>query len=186
LLTSVPNLKIFRDNHVVQEFNKSYHNRKAKKAPANSIKSSINRKSTNSIDKTTSNESIVKDLAVEQRVESRMHSSNILRNSFIIEEDEEKAEELVDDAAEDEDITNTNTNSNTNDRISGTTLTTTELSRSRGQSPAKKILSEITTNMGASPTAISGDMLDKAFELPFSELVYINLADNQVGLTSYF
>ncbi len=115
-----------------------------------------------------------------------MHSSNILRNSFIIEEDEEKAEELVDDAAEDEDITNTNTNSNTNDRISGTTLTTTELSRSRGQSPAKKILSEITTNMGASPTAISGDMLDKAFELPFSELVYINLADNQVGLTSYF
>ncbi len=186
MLTSVPNLKIFRDNHVVQEFNKSYHNRKAKKAPANSIKSSINRKSTNSIDKTTSNESIVKDLAVEQRVESRMHSSNILRNSFIIEEDEEKAEELVDDAAEDEDITNTNTNSNTNDRISGTTLTTTELSRSRGQSPTKKILSEINTNMGASPTAITGDMLDKAFELPFSELVYINLADNQVGLTSYF
>jgi len=117
-----------------------------------------------------------------------MHSSNILRNSFIIEEDEEKAEELVDDAAEDEDITNknTNTNSNTNDRISGTTLTTTELSRSRGQSPTKKILSEINTNMGASPTAITGDMLDKAFELPFSELVYINLADNQVGLTLNF
>lgn len=115
-----------------------------------------------------------------------MHSSNVLRNSFIIEEDEEaaaaQAEEEEDTGEEEDAITNANTMSNTNTRASGQTCVTEV--RSRSQSPAKKLSDSVHSVAAsvASPAA-GGDMPDKAFELPFSELVYINLADNQVGLT---
>ena len=201
----MPNLKIFRDNHVVQEFNKSYHTRKSKRAPpaatsgggaggkltsAASSNAMRNNKIATSTDRPTSNESMVRDLTIEQRVNSEinMHSSNVLRNSFIIEEDEEaQAEEEEDIGGEEEDaITNANTMSNSNNRASGQTITET---RSRGQSPAKKLADSVHSAGAAAANVASpaaGDMLDKAFELPFSELVYINLADNQVGLTRLF
>lgn len=204
----MPNLKIFRDNHVVQEFNKSYHTRKSKRAPpaatsagggagkstsAASSNAMRNSKLATSTDRPNSNESMVRDLTVEQRVNSEinMHSSNVLRNSFIIEEDEEAAaaaaeEEEEDTGEEEEDATtNANTMSHSNNRASGQTCVTEV--RSRGQSPAKKLSDSVHSVAAkvASPAA-GGDMLDKAFELPFSELVYINLADNQVGVTLFF
>lgn len=141
-----------------------------------------NNKLATSTDRPTSNESMVRDLAIEQRVNSEinMHSSNVLRNSFIIEEDEEAAEahEEEEDNEEEETVatTNANTLSNSNNRASGVV---TE-AKSRGQSPAKKLSDSVLSVAGANAASPGGDMLDKAFELPFSELVYINLADNQV------
>lgn len=144
-LTCVPNLKIFRDNHVVQEFNKSYHKRKSKKQPAKPSRKS-------SVDAATKalSEAIVKDLAIERvNSEMNMHSSNILRNSFIIEEDEDN-DQTDSENFPDQPI------------ASAATI--------RHDSVSNKRLGDL----------MEADMMEKSFELPFSELVYINLADNQI------
>lgn len=151
-LTCVPSLKIFRDNHVVQEFNKSYHKRKAKKySDLKSRRTSFN----SGADNNKLNETMVKDLTVERsNSEMNMHSSNILRNSFIIEEDEEAV------AAADEAEVNENLEH------------LTDVKSSRGaESPVKKV---------APNQSELAEMMEKSFDLPFSELVYINLADNQI------
>jgi hypothetical protein len=59
-----------------------------------------------------------------------IHNANALRNSFILEEDEEELEE---------------------------------------------------ERQNVLPTPLEEESLDKSLELPFPELVFINLADNQVG-----
>lgn len=69
--------------------------------------------------------------------EMNIHSSNLLRNSFILEENEEE--------------TDTN-HHNQSDDISNKKATNS-----------------------------STDMNGKPFDLPFAELVFINLADNQVN-----
>jgi len=130
LLTSVPNLKIFRDNHVHQDFNKSYHKRKSKKLKRNpsTTNQSVNSAPTPAANPNP-NESMVRDLALDRSASDlNLHSSNALRNSFIIEEDEAADEPPL-----------------------------------------------------LPPTAAAANTRpETAFELPFAELVYLNLADNQI------
>ncbi len=80
------------------------------------------------------NEAIVKDLE-RPNSEMNIHSSNLLRNSFILEENEEEPE--INNVLEQDELNKKTTNSST-------------------------------------------DITDKSFYLPFAELVFINLADNQV------
>lgn len=84
---------------------------------------------------------MVKDLE-RPSSEMNMHNSSLLRNSFILEENEE-------------DVQQVETLSNSND------------------------LTLIDENKRLT-TSSSLDNFEKAFDLPFPELVYINLADNQV------
>jgi hypothetical protein len=136
-ITSIPNLKLFRNNHVVQEFNKSYYKRKNNR---NHSARSYRRTSSDAL---KINETIVKDLD-RPNSEINIHSSNLLRNSFILEEENEEDLELNNN-------NNINNNNNTDD------------------------LNKKTTNS-------STDMTEKNFDLPFAELVFINLADNQVNI----
>jgi hypothetical protein len=134
-ITCIPNLKIFRKNHVYQEFNKSYFKRRGK-APNNREKTRSAASSRKTIDMKL-NESIVKDLD-RPSSEMNIHNSNMLRNSFILEENEEDVQLDV----------------------------TTELT----QIEENKKLSN----------SNSLDNFEKAYDMPFPELVFINLADNQV------
>lgn len=89
---------------------------------------------------------MVKDLE-RPNSEMNIHSSNMLRNSFILEENEEEAEII-------------------NVSISA----------------QQQILNEESTKK---TTHSSTDINEKQFDLPFSELVYINLADNQVSFANF-
>lgn len=141
-LTCVPSLKIFRNNHVEQEFSKSYHKRRSIKL----INSSNSQSRKSSIDSGKLNESMVKDLALERsNSEMNMHSSNVLRNSFIIEEEEEETSAHLE---------------NVNPK--------------RDESPSRN------NNNNNKNNESDKDNVEKGFELPFSELIYINLADNQI------
>jgi hypothetical protein len=79
---------------------------------------------------------MVKDLD-RPNSEMNIHSSNLLRNSFILEENEEEPE--INNVLKQDELNRKTTNSST-------------------------------------------DITDKPFDLPFAELVYINLADNQVTI----
>ncbi|CAF0977868.1 unnamed protein product [Brachionus calyciflorus] len=131
-ISCIPNLKIFRKNHVFQEFNKSYYKRKNSKTRQKSA--SQNRKS---FIESKSNETMVKDLD-RPNSEMNIHNSNTFRNSFILEEEEEDNIE---------EIANLSSIEETNNKLSN----------------------------------ISSEKFDHNFELPFPELVYINLADNQIA-----
>ena len=86
------------------------------------------------------NESLVRDME-RPNSELNIHSSNVLRNSFILEEEEEKVNEGDEEASKEP---------------------------NRHHEDVKKRLD------------ISSANDENSFELPFPELVYINLADNQV------
>ncbi len=140
-ITCIPNLKIFRKNHVHQEFNKSYFKRRGK-AANNREKTRSATSSRKTIDMKL-NESIVKDLD-RPSSEMNIHNSNMLRNSFILEENEDDTH-LLD--------------------------TTTELT----QIEENKKLSN----------SNSIENFETAYDMPFPELVFVNLADNQVYKETY-
>ena len=97
-----------------------------------------------SLDADKLNEGMVKDMALERaNSEMNLHNSKTFRNSFIIEEDEDEANEHLESRLNE-----------------------------RDQSPPKK-LADISLT----------DLDSKSFDLPFAELCYINLADNQVYRT---
>lgn len=158
-ITSIPNLKLFRNNHVVQEFNKSYYKRKnnsnfniillifplnLKSYTTLIIKGNHSARTTNrrTSEMRLTNETMVKDLE-RPNSEMNIHSSNMLRNSFILEENEEESEVAQANA--------------------------TSSSQPIEESTKKTIHS-------------STDINEKQFDLPFAELVYINLADNKVSI----
>ena len=87
--------------------------------------------------------------------EMNIHNANTLRNSFILEENEE---ELVEEATSAIGTANHQINTSANVQ----------------QSPHEKIPNHKKFSSN------SVDNFDKNYELPFPELVFIDLADNQV------
>ncbi len=76
-ICSIPYLKIVGQDHVIQEFPKSYYKNKK----------DSRKKSSNSEDKKLHDEKATANLKMGSELD--MHKANPLRNSFILEEDEE-------------------------------------------------------------------------------------------------
>lgn len=123
-ICSIPYLKIVGIDHVIQEFPKSYYKNK-KESRRKSANSEENK--SNHDEKAASNLKIASELD--------MHKTNPLRNSFILEEDEE---------TEDDDLEKNNES----------------------------------IKLAAQGT----DLSEKPISLPFSELTFIDLSNNQVKI----
>ena len=95
-IMAVPYLKIYDQNHVVQQFGKSYYKRKIELNKSNE-KLATDKKSTKEFLPNDSqninafNASYVGNLKPSNEIDT--HKSNFLRNSFILEEEEEHQEE---------------------------------------------------------------------------------------------
>lgn len=92
---AVPYLKIYDQNHVVQQFGKSYYKRKIElnkfnEKVANEKKSAKEFLTNDPQNLNTFNASFVGNLKPSHEIDT--HKSNFLRNSFILEEEEEQQE----------------------------------------------------------------------------------------------
>lgn len=104
------------------------------------------------------NESIVKDLD-RPSSEMNIHHSNTLRNSFIIEEDEHDFKE---------------------DRSTSGASPKDREKDERMDEAASNINTNTNKNYKKSSIGSAVNTFEKTLEMPFPELLFINLADNQV------
>lgn len=99
--------------------------------------------------------------------EMNIHHSNILRNSFILEEEENDNSEMTD-------------HENEGGGLQHQKQEQQHHNKSHAQASNRPISSTHFAAPSMSPVQESVNEFEKKFELPFPELLYINLADNQV------